>query len=310
MMSTFVSQTSDAVGRVLATIKVAGAVLSLAHLEAPFAVASGRPSTGVFHAVLTGEVWASTVEQGDARRLGPGQVAIFPAGDEHIIASGPQPQVSPVPVSASGDGPLPSMRVANGGPLSTVLCGTITFEDSPIIAIADSLPSMVVTGCDASSDWVRATVELIADELRADAPASTVVASRLADVLVVRALREMVTMGLGDGWAAGVREPEIAKALAAVHADPSAPWTVGELARLATMSRSSFYERFTETVGTPPGEYVTRWRIHVACGLLTSNPVSTVARRVGFKTDAGFSTAFKRLVGVPPSKYRPTPTPS
>ena len=72
------------------------------------------------------------------------------------------------------------------------------------------------------------------------------------------------------------------------------------------MSRSSFYERFTGVVGMPPGEYLARWRIHVACGLLrdTSDAVSVVARTVGFRTDAGFSTAFKRMVGVAPRTFR------
>jgi AraC-like DNA-binding protein len=283
-----------------------GAVLSLAHLEEPFAVASGRPSTGVFHAVLSGSAWARTVDAEPPVQLVPGQVAIFPSGAEHVISSNPEPTVAPVPVSASGDGPVPTMRVENGGPLTEILCGTITFDESPIMSVAGALPDMVVTGRDGSADWVRSTVELMAEELHGDVPASDIVAARLADVLVVRALREMVGDGLGVGWAAGLQDPQLAHALAAIHGDPSQPWTAASLARLATMSRSSFYERFTDIVGTAPGEYLARWRIHLACSMLrdTPQPVSAVARAVGFTTDAGFSTAFKRLVGTAPSTYR------
>lgn len=306
MTSEILSQTSESLGRLLATIRVTGAVLSLAHLEAPFAVTSGALATGVFHAVLSGAAWASTETGREPVPLEPGQVALFPTGAEHVIASSPKPRVQPVAVSASGNGPVPTMHVETGGPETRILCGTITFDDSPVMAMAAGLPDMVVTGTDSSNDWVRSTVQLMADELATAGAASEVVAARLADVLVVRALREMVAAGLGDGWAAGVRDPQVARSLAAIHASPSSAWTVAELAREASMSRSSFYERFTEVVGLPPGEYVARWRIHVACGRLreTSDPVSAVARKVGFLTDAGFSTAFKRMVGVTPSTYR------
>lgn len=306
MMSTILSQTSDAVRAVLDTIKVTGAVLSVAHLEEPFAVTSGRPSTGVFHAVLSGEAWAWSTQADEPALLGPGQVAVFPGGTEHLIASAPRPPVTPVPVSASGPGPLPTMRVANGGPVTRLLCGTITFETSPAITVTDALPDVIVTGADPARDWVRSTVEMIAEELAEGRPASTVVAARLTDVLVVRALREMVLTGHGSGWAAALGDPRLADALAAIHARPGDDWTVTGLARVASMSRSSFYERFTATVGVPPGEYLARWRIHVACGLLstTSTPIGSIARASGFATDAGFSTSFKRLVGMPPSHYR------
>ena len=306
MTSIILSQTSESLARLLASIRVTGAVLSLAHLDAPFAVSSGALSSGVFHAVLSGEAWASTVGGGEMVRIEPGQVALFPSGAGDLIASAPDTAVPPVPVSATGDGPVPTMRISGGGPTTRILCGTIVFGDSPVVSLGAVLPDMVITGTDDAHDWVRSTVELIADELGGPAPASEVVASRLADVLVVRALRETVGAGLGHGWAAGVRDAQLAPSLAAIHSDPSASWTVAALAREASMSRSSFYERFTEVVGMPPGEYLATWRIHVACGLLreTTDPVSAVARTVGFRTDAGFSTAFKRMVGVAPSTYR------
>lgn len=292
-------------GQVLATLRVEGAVLSIAHVEAPFAVTSGRPGTGVFHAVLRGEAWAATAS-GPAVRLEPGRVAVLPSGAEHVISSAVEPDVKPVPVTVDDAGALPAMRVANGGALTEVLCGTITFEESPAMSITAALPEMVVTGSDTSAGWVQSTVALVADELGQALSASEVVAARLADVLVVRALREMVWDGVGHGWAAGVRDPAIGRSLALIHGDPAGVGSVADLARAASMSRSLFYERFSRVVGVSSGEYAARWRIHVACGLLrkTSQPVSSIARGVGFRAEAGFSTAFKRLVGVPPSAYR------
>jgi AraC-like DNA-binding protein len=296
---------SEHVGDVLGSIRVRGAVLSLALLEAPFTVSSGRIAHGVFHAVLSGRAWASTSEH-DAAHLEPGQVALFPTGASHIISDAPEPTAPPVPVSASLDGNIPAMRVETGGPLTRILCGTIEFDRSPVFDPSSGLPQMIVTGQDKRSDWVRSTVLLIAEELAEGAPASAVVAERLADVLVLRALREVVSGTSGDAWIAGVRDPRLAAAVGAIHAEPGHPWTVAELAHLSAMSRSSFYDRFTSVVGLPPGEYVARWRVHTACMQLrtTDLAVSSIGRQVGFSTNAGFSTAFKRLVGVSPRQYR------
>ncbi len=303
--SIILSQTSDSLSRVLASIRVTGAVLSLAHLEAPFAVESGRTASGIFHAVLSGVAWAA-VDGAEAVRLEAGQVAVFPSGASHAISSDAAPTVPPVPVSAEGDGPLPTMRVAGGGPPTRILCGTIGFDDSPALSMTAGLPPIVVTGTNATVDWTRSTIELIAEELRDDMPASAIVAARLADVLVMRALRETAASGAGTAWLAGATDSRLAPALAALHTEPDGPWTVASLAERASMSRSTFYERFRSVVGVPPGEYVTRWRMHMACRLLrdSTEPVGAIGRRVGFDTDAGFSTAFKRVVGTTPSRYR------
>ncbi len=304
-MSTILSHMSEAAGQVIASIRVRGAVLSLAHLEAPFTVYSGHIAQGVFHAVLAGCAWASTDSDLPAL-LEPGQVALFPNGDSHTIASNRRPTAAPVPVSATPDGRIPTMRVENGGELTRILCGTIRFEHSPVFDPAEPLPAMVVTGRDRASDWVRSTVELIAEELAEGAPASQDVAERLADVLVLRAMREVVEAEPRPGWTAGVSDRRLAPALGLIHAELDRPWTVAELARAAAMSRSSFYELFTKTVGVPPADYVTRWKIHAACLELrtTDLTISAIGRQVGFRTDAGFSTSFKRLVGVSPRRYR------
>ena len=171
---------------------------------------------------------------------------------------------------------------------------------------AAALPRRVVTGVDPASDWVRSTVQLMAEELMQGAPASRLIAERLCDVLVLRALRETTATSSGTDWIEAIRDHRLAPALAAFHAEPGTHWTVTDLAYLASMSRSAFYERFTRVVGIPPGDYITRWRIHTACIHLveTSAPISQIARRAGFATDAGFSTAFKRNVGTTPRDFR------
>jgi AraC-like DNA-binding protein len=77
------------------------------------------------------------------------------------------------------------------------------------------------------------------------------------------------------------------------------------MAREVAMSRSPFAARFTALVGEPPLTYLTRWRMHLASGLLRDGrlPVREVAERVGYTSTAAFSKAFKRRFGAAPGLY-------
>ena len=92
------------------------------------------------------------------------------------------------------------------------------------------------------------------------------------------------------------------------------PWTVGDLASAAGMSRSAFALRFKEVVGETPLDYLTRWRVYRATVLLREGDrkLSEIAKAVGYDSDASFNKTFKRIVGITPGEYRraadvPTP---
>jgi AraC-like DNA-binding protein len=94
-----------------------------------------------------------------------------------------------------------------------------------------------------------------------------------------------------------------------VHRDPAQPWTVASLARETAMSRSAFAARFTELVGEPVMHYVTRWRMQVALDWLQQDDVGVaeLAARLGYESEAAFSRAFKRTIGVSPGASRGSP---
>jgi AraC-like DNA-binding protein len=92
-----------------------------------------------------------------------------------------------------------------------------------------------------------------------------------------------------------------------MHAQPHHAWQVASLARALACSRSTFASRFTALVGEPPMEYLTRWRMQIASRLLIEDPslrIGEIAARVGYRSKAAFSKAFKRLMGVAPIAYR------
>jgi transcriptional regulator GlxA family with amidase domain len=116
--------------------------------------------------------------------------------------------------------------------------------------------------------------------------------------------------GLGTavdrGWLAALHDPLLQPALAALHADPQRKWTVTDLARVTTTSRSGLDERFRQVLGLSPIRYLTEWRMHLAEDLLASTDlgVAAVARRVGYDAEEAFSRAFKREHGDSPSMWR------
>jgi AraC-like DNA-binding protein len=108
------------------------------------------------------------------------------------------------------------------------------------------------------------------------------------------------------GWLAGVKDPEVGRALRMLHAQPGRPWTVEDLAREVGVSRSGLAQRFTELTGEAPMRYLAGWRIQLAKHLILQAdlPIAEVADRVGYESEAAFNRAFKRHVGVPPVTWR------
>jgi AraC-like DNA-binding protein len=130
----------------------------------------------------------------------------------------------------------------------------------------------------------------------------------MSELMFVEVIRRHIESLPPDrtGWLAGLRDPHVGKALAALHARPGDPWTVDGLGREAGLSRSALAERFTALVGEPPIQYLGRWRMQVAAGLLTTthDGIAAIGARVGYASEAAFHRAFKKLVGVPPATWR------
>jgi AraC family transcriptional regulator, alkane utilization regulator len=137
-----------------------------------------------------------------------------------------------------------------------------------------------------------------------------------ADVLsdVLRAVRSparcfstssSASRGRSTGWLARLRDTIVGQALAILHGEPRASWTVERLARSVGVSRSVLAERFTAMLGTPPMQYLAMWRMQLASHLLVrGDSVAAVASGVGYESEAAFSRAFKKFVGQPPATWR------
>ena len=153
-------------------------------------------------------------------------------------------------------------------------------------------------------EWMQSTLRLIAAEAASLRPGGEAVLTRLSDILVIQILRDCIEHdpAAQRGWLGALRDRQIGRAISLIHRDPARDWTVASLASELAMSRSAFAARFTELVEEPAMRYVTRWRMQVARSWLAEDGVTVgeVAGRLGYQSEAAFSRAFKRMIGVSP----------
>jgi len=148
-------------------------------------------------------------------------------------------------------------------------------------------------------------VQLVAEESLGARPAREVVLSRLLEVLLIEALRSTAGTDAPPGLLRGLSDERLAVAIRCMHDNPTRPWTVAQLAKEAALSRSAFFERFSNAVGAAPMEYLLAWRMALAKNLLrtSKNGVAEVAELVGYSSASAFSVAFSRHVGLSPTRY-------
>lgn len=206
-----------------------------------------------------------------------------------------------------------TVRIGDGA--ETVLVGGgSAFAYGCASYVLDALPSFLrIDPVSAEASSVARTLAALHEEVRRGTLGSSLVAERLAEILVVEAIRVHVAAAPAEraGWITALADPHIAKAIALMHADPARRWTAPLLAKEVGMSRSTFTQRFTQRVGRPPVDYLTRWRMMLANQmLLTGRPVAAVATEVGYSSQSAFAQAFKRTTGRTPRSKRRSRHPS
>ncbi|WP_129843445.1 AraC family transcriptional regulator [Streptomyces sp. RFCAC02] len=264
-----------------------------------------------FHVVLDGTCWLLP-PGAEPIALDTGDVVFLPHGSAHGLADAPTTPVREVPAPDAGI----RHGAGDGDPTVVLLCGAYLLDRADLHPLLGELPEIVhLPARNGRHPELRAAVGLLATELRhPPRPGADAALPALLDLLLLYILRSWLDArhscdDTPTGWDAALRDPSIAAALRAVHADPARPWTVEELGRQARLSRAAFARRFTRLTGRPPLAYVTWWRLTTAARLLRTGdaPVASIAQRVGYSSPYAFTHAFKRQYGTPPGAYRSRP---
>lgn len=264
------------------------------------------------HLIARGTAWGHAVGQ-EPIRLQEGDLIVFPQGDAHVLSSAPGMRAAPdMTVFAEPSKPLPLFYKFGGGGAerAQIVCCFLGCDERPYNPLLTALPRFIhlsATGPQAPTGWLGTLLRTAVTESHSGRPGGQNVLSRLSELMFVETIRQYLETlpPAQTGWLAGLRDPVVGEALAALHGEPREPWTVEGLARFVGLSRSMLAERFTEMVGQPPMQYLALWRMQLASRLLDEGSrVAAVAAAVGYESEAAFSRAFKKLVGHSPAAWR------
>ena len=194
--------------------------------------------------------------------------------------------------------------IANDRDGADVVCASIQFGGGGHNPITDSLPPLVLVPL-AELPGAQALLELLYDEAFAEQCGRQAALDRLCELLLIRLLRHCLDKGLTQGGTlAGLADPRLAKALVAVHEDPTRAWELSDMALLAGMSRARFAVHFREVTGQTPADYLASWRITLAQRMLRGGrPLKHVAIEVGYGSSSALTRAFIRKIGQPPTHW-------
>jgi AraC-like DNA-binding protein len=282
-----------------------------ADLRGDFAVRVPRERRLVrFHLVREGRCLVR-VAGGLTAALGEGDLAIVPNGAEQVMCR--DEESAPIDLAALIDAGALAGGVLTSGPgprEARLLCGYCRFDeaiDHPVMATLPAL--MVIRQAELGAEpWAAATLRLIGLEADLGAAGTTGILGRLLEIVFIQAVRRMTSSdGAPDnGFVAALADPQLARALHAMHGEPDRPWRLGDLARIAGMSRARFAEKFARTVGTPAIGYLTTWRLIKARDLLagTKLDMAEIAATCGYASVSSFTKRFKTAFGLGPGAFR------
>lgn len=312
----------DMLTQVLLGLRLDGVEYGRCELQAPWSLAFPAQRDARFHFVARGGAWLR-VEGEDWKRLRTGDAVLLPRGSAHVLASAPDvPTVdirscTRTPVSedvylvrkrsgAAEPDPTPAGPAA---PADVLFCGAMRFNLDPLHPLLALMPAQMLAGDLVKRDpAVPVLLEAMEREASLDRIGACGILARMADVLAASIIRAWVECACNDasGWIAAVHCPKIGRVIAAVHAEPERDWSIAELAELMGASRSRFAESFTRTVGESPARYVAKVKMFQARRWIEHEGmrVTVAAGRLGYDSEAAFSRAFKRIIGVPPSAVR------
>ncbi|WP_405425688.1 AraC family transcriptional regulator [Micromonospora sp. NBC_00617] len=272
-----------------------------------WAVRFDPPAGAKFNAIRRGRCFLLVDGQPEPVGLAEGDCYLLTRPVAYTLFSDPDAPVQPAyPIfAAAGDG----VAHAGDGDDMFLIGGAFSLGDRGRSLLLDSLPPIIHVPADTpAAATIRWALDEIDSELRQPQLGSRLVAEHLALVLLIQVLRLHLARDPQhtSGWLAGLADPVVAPALRAMHGRPAQSWTVDEIARAASVSRSTLAARFRQVVGVGPLEYLTRWRIELAADRIRrgSDTVAAIALAVGYGSESALSVAFKRVTGVSPRTYR------
>ena len=192
-----------------------------------------------------------------------------------------------------------------------ILCGVVNIKHPSGEMLLDEMPNLVHVKREQHmfNSMIEGIVNLVFHEAKSEFLGGEEVITRLVDILMIQTIRHWIDTADTDkgSWLHAMKDIKIGKALSLIHSATHKPWTVESLGRDVGMSRTAFANRFTELVGEPPMSYLKQWRMNLAIDKVKSGEKIDLdfIELLGYKSEAAFRRAFKKVTGSTISGMRP-----
>lgn len=289
----------------LKAVRADGLVLARTRVAGPWGFEMQSRDAVVFHFAAEGRAF---VRQADAEpmELGAGELVLFPRGNAHEVAHSKRGKAMPLATFlARRDG-----VVDRDAKATTLICGQFNMDQHLALPALRALPQAVLlrAGMEPGGSPLSDTLRMLRNEVETPNFGNHIVVRNLLSSLFVYFIREWADAAspAANDWFSALRSPQMTRVLARIHEAPERAWTLEKLAKEAALSRATFARNFCASVGEPPHQYLTRWRMGIAAQLLeeTELRLGEIAARVGYKSEFTFSRAFKLARGISPIQYR------
>lgn len=316
------SAAPDVLAEVLRAMRLSGSVFMDGRFTEPFGVISPARWDGaavmahlrhisVFHLIARGQC-SLEIADGSVHAMKTGDVLLLPFTSSHRFWAGNPDSFAFAPDLVQ-PGPIPgvdTVQLGGDGEETRIICGFVESAELLAAPLFRTLPQLLVESAsdNSVSGFLSSTVsEIIARMDAADASA-TYLLSRLMEMLFLEVLRRHAARLPPDakGMLAATGDAVVSRSLSLLHNDPARRWTVEHLAQQAGSSRTVLTERFNRLLGKSPMEYLIHWRIQLAAEKLRSTDIrlAQLAPEAGYESEAAFSRAFKRVMGMSPGQWR------
>ena len=254
------STIDDGLSDILKVLRLNGVIYFQQAFPQNWAMQCGESPCGQFHLVVNGSCMFGTGKESEAIRLDRGDLVLLPHGSQHWIGS------SATTLRKDGMAVVESCirgeSVFNEGPTScTLICGHFECDRSLKHPLVEELPDSIYLKNGGSLDnrWLNGAVDMLVQETSSPESGFEAITSRLAEVIFIQIIRAYIhEHGVESDFLAALSDKHICCALHYVHNNYSDEVNVGEMARVACMSRTSLSTRFNALVGMPPGTYAAK----------------------------------------------------
>lgn len=302
---------ADPLGEVLRLLQLSGVLYCNAELSDPWGVEVPElPGVMNVEVVTSGSCWIEVDGQPPVF-MPAGSLLLIPRGRRHWLRGKPGDRTTGlevIPVEKIGER-FENMRFGGGGRQTRVTYYGVRYDPYLAARLINLLPEALHLRTHPDEDeWLHSTIRFIDREARERQPGSETVITRLADIVVIQAIRSWMESAREEksGWIAALHDRWIGKAMMLMHRQPARDWRVDSLAREIGMSRSGFSARFTTLMGEPVLQYLTSLRMQLAHRELreTRDTQARIAERVGYHSEPAFNRAFRRVMGMTPGEAR------